>query len=124
MRALSIRQPWAWAILHAGKDVENRSWQTSYRGLLAVHVGKAVEREAVDYLRAYGHPVPDRLVTGALVGVVRVTGYASVTESWWGVPGQYQWQLTDPRPFAEPIPWRGHLGLFDVPDDVVQAVTA
>ncbi len=27
MKALSIRQPWAWAILHAGKDVENRSWR-------------------------------------------------------------------------------------------------
>lgn len=27
MKALSIRQPWAWAILHAGKDVENRDWK-------------------------------------------------------------------------------------------------
>lgn len=25
--ALSVRQPWAWAIIHAGKDIENRSWQ-------------------------------------------------------------------------------------------------
>ncbi|WP_409188395.1 hypothetical protein [Bradyrhizobium sp. RDM4] len=23
--ALSVRQPWAWAIIHGGKDVENRS---------------------------------------------------------------------------------------------------
>ena len=28
MKALSIRQPWAWAILHAGKDIENRDWRT------------------------------------------------------------------------------------------------
>lgn len=27
--ALSIRQPWAWAILHAGKDIENRDWHTA-----------------------------------------------------------------------------------------------
>lgn len=33
MKALSIRQPWAWAILHAGKDVENRDWPGRYPGL-------------------------------------------------------------------------------------------
>ena len=27
MRALTVRQPAAWAIFHAGKDIENRSWQ-------------------------------------------------------------------------------------------------
>ena len=32
MKCLSIRQPWAWAIIHAGKDIENRCWPTSYRG--------------------------------------------------------------------------------------------
>ena len=25
-RALTLKQPWAWAISHAGKDVENRTW--------------------------------------------------------------------------------------------------
>lgn len=34
MKALSIRQPWAWLILHAGKDIENRVWQTRFRGEL------------------------------------------------------------------------------------------
>ena len=33
-------QPWAWAIAVAGKDVENRGWSTTYRGLLAIHAGK------------------------------------------------------------------------------------
>lgn len=33
MKALSIRQPWAWAILHAGKDVENRDWSDNYPAL-------------------------------------------------------------------------------------------
>ena len=31
MKALSIRPPWAWAILHAAKDVENRTWKTNIR---------------------------------------------------------------------------------------------
>lgn len=25
-RALTVKQPWAWAICHAGKNVENRTW--------------------------------------------------------------------------------------------------
>lgn len=37
--ALSIRQPWAWAILHAGKRIENREWRggCSYRGPVLIH---------------------------------------------------------------------------------------
>ena len=31
MKALSIRQPWAWLILHAGKDIENRDWKPRIR---------------------------------------------------------------------------------------------
>ena len=34
MKALSIHQPWAWAILNAGKTVENRTWSTNYQGPL------------------------------------------------------------------------------------------
>ena len=37
MKVLSVRQPWAWAIIHGGKDVENRNWYTSFRGTLAIH---------------------------------------------------------------------------------------
>ena len=40
MRALTVRQPWAWAIIHGGKDVENRSRSLGpYRGLVAIHAG-------------------------------------------------------------------------------------
>jgi hypothetical protein len=42
-RALSIRQPWAWAILNAGKDIENRSWRTHYRGRICIHAGSAIQ---------------------------------------------------------------------------------
>ncbi len=42
MRVLTVRQPWAWAIIHGGKDVENRSRNIagSYRGPVAIHVAK------------------------------------------------------------------------------------
>lgn len=69
-RALSVRQPWAWAILHAGKDVENRSWATGYRGELLIHAGKTIEDDAVDIVAGLAdREVPGReLWTGGVVG--------------------------------------------------------
>ncbi len=122
MKALSIRQPWAHAILHLGKDVENRTWPPNWAGLVLVHASKTVDVDAVRYLTGHGHDLPD-LVTGALVGTVRVTG-CGPSPSEWAQASQWHWWLEDPRPFLTPIPWRGALRLFDVPDDVVQAVTA
>ena len=46
--ALSIRQPWAWAILHAGKDIENRSWSTSFRGPVCIHAAKGMTAAEFD----------------------------------------------------------------------------
>lgn len=42
MRALTVRQPWAWAIVYGGKDVENRTRNVvgSYRGPVAIHAGR------------------------------------------------------------------------------------
>lgn len=44
MKALSIRQPWAWAIVNAGKRVENRTWETRYRGPILIHAAKGVTK--------------------------------------------------------------------------------
>lgn len=34
-----MQQPWAWAIMHGGKTVENRTQPWSYRGPLVIHAG-------------------------------------------------------------------------------------
>ena len=47
MKALSARQPWAWAIIHAGKDIENRTWNTHLRGTFAVHASGNLDKDAV-----------------------------------------------------------------------------
>ena len=36
-RALSIRQPWVWAIINAGKRIENRPRRFHYRGPICLH---------------------------------------------------------------------------------------
>ncbi|MGB3771724.1 MAG: hypothetical protein WBA00_11335 [Rhodococcus sp. (in: high G+C Gram-positive bacteria)] len=39
MKALTTQQPWAWAILHGGKTISNRTQNWNYRGPLAIHAG-------------------------------------------------------------------------------------
>lgn len=42
MRVLTVQQPWAWAIIHGGKTVENRTRSLGpYRGPVAIHVAKS-----------------------------------------------------------------------------------
>ena len=43
MKALSINQPFGWAIAEGFKDIENRSWATNYRGEFYIHVGLNVQ---------------------------------------------------------------------------------
>lgn len=51
MRLLSVRQPWAWQILHEHKDVENRIIPTSgYRGWVAIHAARTPDEEALSLL--------------------------------------------------------------------------
>ncbi len=45
MKCLSVRQPWASLIIRGTKDVENRTWDTDYRGRLAIHASKRRETE-------------------------------------------------------------------------------
>lgn len=94
MRVLTVRQPWAWAIIHGGKDVENRSTNIAggYRGHVAIHAGLAWDDEAStsdswvtlsDALDAASVDVWDEPAggRGAIIGVVDLTdvhrGYAS-----------------------------------------------
>lgn len=42
MKALSLRQPWLHAVLHLGKPLENRRWDTKYRGEVLLHASASV----------------------------------------------------------------------------------
>lgn len=129
MRAISIKQPWAWAILHAGKGVENRTWSASCQAKLptrlAIHAGKTEDVEGRLYLESRGIAVPANLPKRCLVGEVTVTA-CQYTESPddaadrfgpWAF-GPWCWLLTDAQAYDEPIPCKGRLGIFEVtPDD-------
>ena len=111
--ALTVRQPWASAIM-LGKDVENRSWPTHHRGPLLVHAGTgAWTDDDVDHVEALlGVELPDELDVGVVLGVVEVVDCVRTSASPWAVAGQWHWLLARPRQFHAPPLARGRLGLW------------
>lgn len=121
MKALSIRQPWAWLILNAGKDIENRGWPTSVRGRVLVHAAKGMTRGEYEDARDTAmmndqpriiFPAFEVLERGGIVGSVEIVDCVSESTSPWFF-GRYGFVLRGPKilPFT---PWRGQLGFFQV----------
>ncbi len=121
--ALSIRQPWAWAILAGHKPVENRTWSTRYRGPLIIHAARMVDEEARAAFVAQGWPLPSTLQTGGFVGIARLVDVVSHHESAF-FTGPRAWVLADPVPFQKPIEGRGKLGLFVPPPELRERILA
>lgn len=130
--ALSIRQPWASLIIQCGKDIENRSWPTKFRGRILVHAAKGMTRGehedaisfAVDAIRAdpknagatktrtlreMGFAFED-LPRGGIIGSVEVVDCVQDSASPWFM-GWHGFVLRDPQPLPFQ-PLKGALGLF------------
>lgn len=126
MMALSIRPAWAWAIIHGGKDVENRSTRTSFRGRFLVHASLALKlsdfERATQALRAAGErsilPREDEFAVGGFIGSVELADVAEQCDSPWFASGCIAWILRNPRPM-EFLPYRGRRSWFHVPDDLI-----
>jgi hypothetical protein len=112
MKCISIRQPWASAIVILGKDVENRSWPTRFRGRILVQASRKIDLKACEELGID----PASLVTGAIVGSVEISGCQRNFPSKWADPGSWHWTLQSPEAFRNPIPQLGRLGFFEVPE--------
>ena len=113
-KALSIQQPWTWAILHAGKDIENRTWKTSHRGTILIHTGKRYDKIGHNYIEdVLGIQIPDNLPVGGVIGKIDILDCVTYNKSKW-FSGPYGFVLVnaEPLPFK---PYKGNLGLFDVP---------
>jgi hypothetical protein len=137
MRALSIRQPWAWAILHANKDVENRDWKPGnsarrHRGPFLIHASSGMTRDeyenGVDTLRAvsrinpflngFTFPPFEHLPRGGIVGRATLVDIVTESDSPWFF-GSIGLMLADVAP-THFVPMKGALGFFDVPPDIVK----
>ncbi|MFE5810289.1 hypothetical protein [Streptomyces sp. NPDC056491] len=121
LRALTIWQPWADAVAYLGKDVENRTWRTSYTGLLLVHAALRVDQAAMTQMPA-GLPG----VRGAVIATARITGCHNECDgscSEWAEPGLWHWQITDVRPLDTPVTATGVQRLW-IPDAALRARVA
>jgi diadenosine tetraphosphatase ApaH/serine/threonine PP2A family protein phosphatase len=137
MKTLSGRQPWWWAILHAGKRIENRVWNTSYRGPILLHAAKGCTvdeyEDACVWMENAGviahiRDVPPlaQMQRGGIVGhalIVDVIPPGGLPPSFLPTPSDLdmRWHMTEQFGFVlanvEPLPFtpcKGALGLFNV----------
>ena len=140
MRILTVRQPWAWAIIHGGKHVENRvrNIAGSYRGPVAIHAGLRYDtawssRPLDDAMQESGARLrhgglPWRAGEGHILGVVdlvdvhQLDSAACYDDTEWAEDGMYHLVLANPRPLTSPIPYRGALGLRRLDEETTAAV--
>ena len=125
MKTLSIRQPWAWLIVYGGKDIENRSRRTNFRGRFLVHASQGMTRQEYNMATWIAGPlgvtIPpfEELLRGGIIGSVELVDCLEDSSSPWYM-GEKGYLLRDPRPLPF-VPYKGQLGFFDVPDSLVQA---
>lgn len=136
MKALTLTQPWAWLVVHGGKDIENRKWNTKHRGAFLIHAAKGMK--ATDYEEATRFaikvgggalasriPLPDELERGGIVGTTNLYTVIHPLRPIemkmrlpWHMPEQYGFVIADTRPLPF-LPCKGALGFwgnFDLRD--------
>lgn len=140
MKAITIKQPWATLIALGLKEFETRSWATKYRGSIAIHAGKSIDKEAYENfsndLKAVGIenikqlPIGSVIATASLVECHKVIKeypeqntaevaafYIDGKEYDYGFyePGRYAWQLSNVQAIG-PVPAKGQLSLWNWDD--------
>lgn len=116
MKAISVIQPWAWCIVAGGKDIENRTWRTNFRGPVLIHAGKKFDMDAYEGLISTGeipaHMKPEDFIRGGIVGMAEIVGCTEKSKSSWFM-GPYGFMLENQKelPF---MPVKGQLGFFEV----------
>ncbi len=135
--ALTVRQPWASAIVDGRKTVENRTWFTPRRGVIAIHAGAALDTRPRGNMAALNSAWGDRrgedFDRGVILGTARLIDCHLQGDDrcecdgnpWaeWSFRELVQkptvhWILTEARAFVTPIRAKGALQLWQ-PDPSV-----
>lgn len=122
MLALTLRQPYASAVFRLGKDVENRSWKTPHRGVIAIHAGLSVIDDAPPWMES---ALRSRVPRGVVLGVVELRDIVVDASSEWARvrEGMFHWLLHEPRELGSPVSCTGRQGLFTLPEEVAARVS-
>ena len=132
LKAITVYPQWAWAIMHAGKDVENRSWNTHQRGIVAIHASipkprKKYEEDRREINRKSPRkklPSYEDLPNNAIVGLVEITGCKNSAKSKWFYRGNKAFILARPTPLKTPITHPGWLNFWKVPSVKFKKIAA
>lgn len=141
-RALSLTQPWATLVAIGAKLYETRSWQTSYRGWLAIQAAKGFPDECMELcdeepfssalFAGPPYEMPGDLPRGQVIAAVRLTDCIS-TNVWTPPrdsneyafgnyePNRFAWKLEDVRRLKEPFYARGALSIWKLPAAITLA---
>ncbi|MFF7858978.1 hypothetical protein [Streptomyces sp. NPDC007904] len=129
IRGISIKQPHAACITaKAGaKTIENRPRAWSWRGWLLLHTSKTIDQPALR-VPLIARTIRGRdLVTGAVIGVARITGCHQDPDgaplcSQWAHPGAWHLVLGDVQEFPLPVPARGQVVPWKPSQDLLERV--
>lgn len=128
--ALSLRQPWAWLVVHGGKGIENRKWNTKLRGPFLIHAAKGMTRreydDAIECARevqyGLGNPqlqlpeLGETIHRGGIVGAARIVNVwepTSNSQNPWHFRDQFGFELASITPLMFRA-YPGTLGFFRV----------
>jgi hypothetical protein len=122
MKTISVKQPWAWLILH-GKDFENRDdSRTSFSGNTLIHASQkpapGLELIIMDVKRTHKIEVPlEQLQYGGIIGIAEFQPWTRATKSPWriGTSGGHPITATQILPYYQ---CKGRLGFWDFPDEI------
>lgn len=119
LKAISIRQPYAFLVAHGFKDIENRVWPTDFRGRVLIHASSNFasmsyeERRRLEHLVGYHPRIWHRLLEdkrSGIVGEVDITDCVTKHNSIW-FSGPYGFVLKNARP-TDLKPCKGHTFFF------------
>jgi hypothetical protein len=130
LRALSIAQPWAQCIVGKGKNVENRSWNTKYRGYFAIHASQSKDDDRFEYclseyrIKFDKNNIPLGAIVGfaELVDVVTEDALTQGTKRWF--QGEYGFVLKNVIRLKDPVTAKGALSFWKLKGRVLKAVLA
>lgn len=141
MKALSIKQPWLYAITDLDKTIENRTWKPPTWLLgnrIALHASKKYDGFGRMEIKRISGIIPLAktevpcgciVATAKIVGWLKEDGFGNVPTPCYGhllndkwFFGPIGWILEDVRKLKKPIPYQGMLGLWDVPQEISQAL--
>lgn len=136
MKALTLTQPWATLVAIGAKEIETRSWHTSYRGPLAIHAAKGLAgMKRIEFsqlclltepfrtaLRAAGYYDSDSFPRGRVLATCELVDCLETQAIEVGEPersfgdysyGRFAWLLENIRRLPGPVPAKGALGLWE-----------